>query len=250
MKKTLIITAAAVLSLSMVLCGCKKKQASSDVPVIIDQNAVEAESSSAVPGGDVLLGGWKINSQYVQTVSEEEAAIYEDGVSGLDGLSYEPVTVLATQVVSGTNYAFLVYGNEKEALESGQPGGYAIAVVWQDLNGSSTLMNLTKINPADLHVKETGDDLVGGWTAAEATSNSGIFPSENAQTSFQAATADLGKTFTPVVLLGSQLVSGNNYSAISRGSDGQLYMSLWYCDTQENASMTVHGVLDWEYYNP
>ena len=246
-KRILILGLMAVLATGMLFAGCKKKQTTSDVPVSIDVS--ELQSGEVEEGSEMILGGWEVNPNYTPVLSDEEIAIYDDGVTGLDGLSYDPVTVLATQVVSGTNYAFLVYGNETEQKAQGAQSSYAIAVVWQDTNGSSTLMNLTKINPADLHVKETGEDLVGSWTATD-TGSVGMLPSEEAQTSFEDVTADLGKTFNPVILLGSQLVSGKNYAAISRGSDGQLYLSQWYRDLKGNAKMTVHGVLDWEYYNP
>lgn len=248
MKKTLIIGLAAGLILTTLFAGCKKKQVTSDIPVTIDPSSIEEESVPVVTS-EPVLGGWEINPDYNEVLTDEERQIYEDGIKGLEGLSYEPVTVLATQVVSGTNYAFLVYGNDTDAKTSGEKDLYAVAVVWKDLKDSSTLMNLTKINPADLHVKETGDDLVGGWTTA-AGGKPGMLPSEEAQASFDAVTKDLGKSFNPVALIATQLVSGNNYVAISRGSDGQLYLSQWYRDLQGNAEMTVHGVFDWEYYNP
>ena len=247
MKKTIVIGLAAGLILTMLLAGCKKKQQTSDVPITIDPSSIE-ETSVAEPASEIL-GGWETNSDYTPVLTDEEKEIYEEGVKGLDGLSYEPVTVLATQVVSGMNYAFLVYGNDTEAKASGESELYAIAIVWKDSKGTSTLMNLTKINPADLHVKEMGDDLVGGWSVVAGT-EPGMLPAEDAQSSFDAVTADLGKTFNPVALIATQLVSGNNYVAISKGSDGQLYLSQWYRDLQGNAQMSVHGVLDWEYYNP
>ena len=50
-------------------------------------------------------GGWK---EYLDgTVTPELRNYFEQALSGLVGVGYEPVSLLATQLVNGTNYKFL-----------------------------------------------------------------------------------------------------------------------------------------------
>ena len=191
-----------------------------------------------------------VNDAFTDQLSEEDREIYENGIKGQSDYSYEPVSVLATQVVSGVNYAFLVYGNDTETVHAGGPSAYAVAIIWKDLNGTSTLMNLTQIDPVNIHTTEpvTGD-LTGGWTV-QGSGKAGMLPGEEIQTSFEDVTADLKVRLNPVVLIASQLVSGSNYIALSKGDDNNLYFTQWYRDLNGNASLTSNGAWDWEFYNP
>ena len=54
---------------------------------------------------DGLLGGWQVCEN--PTVTEEAQAVLDKALEGFVGSKVEPVALLATQVVAGTNYCFL-----------------------------------------------------------------------------------------------------------------------------------------------
>ena len=47
-----------------------------------------------------------------------------------------------------------------------------------------------------------------------------------------------GTDFDVLDLVATQVVSGTNYKALCRGNDDNLYVVTWYCDLQDNASLT------------
>ncbi len=63
-----------------------------------------AEENPVTPGG-LLVGGWTPSAD--PTVTEELNALFEKGTETLTGVSYIPVAYLGSQVVAGTNHAFL-----------------------------------------------------------------------------------------------------------------------------------------------
>ena len=56
--------------------------------------------------GELKVGGWSVPASH--EVTEEHKKIYKNACSKYDGTgsSHEPVALLATQVVNGTNYCF------------------------------------------------------------------------------------------------------------------------------------------------
>ena len=52
-----------------------------------------------------LSGGWTPSAD--PAVTEELQALFEKGLEGLVGVGYTPVAYLGSQVVAGTNHAFL-----------------------------------------------------------------------------------------------------------------------------------------------
>jgi len=49
-------------------------------------------------------GGW---TEKNETPSEDDAAVFAQAVAGTEYADYEPVSLLGTQVVAGTNFRFL-----------------------------------------------------------------------------------------------------------------------------------------------
>ena len=88
----------------------------------------------------VMVGGWSPSAD--PTVSDELKAIFEKGTSALTGSYLIPVTYLGSQVVAGTNHAFLCQ------VASAYPGtidvdpSYAIVYLYEDLQGNVSILNI------------------------------------------------------------------------------------------------------------
>ncbi len=87
-----------------------------------------------------MVGGWSVVQD--DTVTEETQAIFDKALEEIDGVAYEPVLLMATQVVSGTNYCFLARG---AAVVPDPAPYYAFVYIYQDLQGNVELMDIQEI---------------------------------------------------------------------------------------------------------
>ncbi len=84
------------------------------------------------------LGGWKPSEN--PEITEELKVIFDRGTETLTGISYIPVAYLGSQVVAGTNHAFLCQavtaypGSLETAL------GYAIVYLYENLTGQVSIL--------------------------------------------------------------------------------------------------------------
>ena len=249
-KRFLMIVGAAVLSAAL-LTGCTKNnnQPMSEYPSVEDLSPTitseEVVSEEPVEADVPVLGGWEVYADYNQVLSEDELTLFEDGTSDLGSLDLTPVKVLATQLVSGTNTAYLVYGGYKDSTDS---PSYGIAIIYTNLNGDNSMTSLVFIDPTDLQISNPAGDALGSWEVV-TSGKPGMLPSEEAEASFEDVAVDNAEVIqNPVALLYTQVVAGTNYVAVSTGSDGNLYLTKWYRDLQGNASIIENGVVYWDAY--
>ena len=90
-----------------------------------------------------LMGGWTPSAD--PTVTEELKAVFDQGTAALTGMTYVPVAYLGSQVVAGTNYAFLCQAISAYAEIEMAPA-YAIIYLYRDLQGNVTLMNIADLD--------------------------------------------------------------------------------------------------------
>ncbi|MBO4889100.1 MAG: hypothetical protein J5589_12445 [Firmicutes bacterium] len=90
------------------------------------------DSEAEVLAGEGMLGGWTMPE--TTDVTDEAKAALEKATEKLVGAEYAPVALLATQLVSGTNYCLLC---EVTAVAPGAEANYVIVHVCQDLNGNA-----------------------------------------------------------------------------------------------------------------
>ncbi|MBO7698772.1 MAG: hypothetical protein J6S38_07065 [Erysipelotrichaceae bacterium] len=206
-------------------------------------------NNTAAPG---LLGGWQVAEIGRVDLMPEEEEIFKSALEGLVGVGYEPVCILAKQVVSGTNYVFLARGTTVTA--DPESSFYAVTV-YQDLQGNTSLSNIGKIDISDIATteEETGT-LLGGWQVTQ-TGKPGSFGSEEATSSFETAIAELdGVRYNPIQLLATQVVSGVNYKGLAYGNvvgnedNPSIYVVTWYADLQGNSTITEINKLDLLHY--
>ncbi len=107
---------------------------------------VLAEENASLGGGS--LGGWTVNKDDVTVLPDDVKACFDKATEGLLGCTYEPVALLSTQIVSGTNYCLLC----RCTLVGADPvQSYVMMYLHQGLDGSSELMNIQVLvfNPAE-----------------------------------------------------------------------------------------------------
>ena len=91
---------------------------------------------------EVTLGGWEIPEDPALTADLEQ--VFYDATDPLKSYFYEPVMLLGTQLVSGTNYAFLC----KSAPSTAEPDSvttYVLVYIYEDLDGGCLLTSTTDI---------------------------------------------------------------------------------------------------------
>lgn len=184
MKKLLALILAALLGASLAICltSCD------------DEEKTDNGTSS-----DEIVGGW--SSPDSVKVTDEAASALKKATEKLAGGTYEPIALLGTQVVAGTNYRLLC--TFTPATE-GADASYTIVTVYEDLEGNA---EITEILNSDAKVNVTAEVIDGGWVAPETPD-----VTEEAGTALQAAVSQMvGAQYNPLALMGTQVVAGTNY---------------------------------------
>lgn len=102
------------------------------------------EGSGAALDGDPDEGEWEVSDSAVGSqITEEAQAAYDNARASYDGTAPQPLTLLGTQVVAGTNYAFLAKGqtdtdNPRSAVQ--------VVIVYEDLEGNAQITNINTLD--------------------------------------------------------------------------------------------------------
>ena len=216
MKKTMSAVFAMMLCLAMLFvlaaCGAKKESgapAPSAEPEVKEEVIEEAAEEAEDPAEEapvIGVGGWKATEDPAMTADLEN--VFHKAVEGLLGVNYEPIACLGTQLVSGTNYAFFC---RAQAVAPNAEPYYAVVKVYEDLEGNAEILEIVSMTPYG-EVNEnagTAEAMLGSWTVPE-DDEAGFAAFE------KAAEGLVGASHTPIRVLGTQLVSGNNYCLLCR----------------------------------
>ena len=190
---------------------------------------------------ETIVGGWTVSEEIVTPVlTEESKKAFDDAIKEYTGMNLEPAALLATQVVSGTNYLYLCKG---EAVTASPEPGWYLAVVYKDLQGNSSISNVEEIDLDDIKGDddEEMENLLGGWQIAEV-SDAVTLPEKEWSAFKKAADAYKDITFNPLAVMATQLVSGMNYKIFCHGTNAKgqtgLYVVTMYEDIEGNAQIT------------
>ncbi len=168
-----------------------------------------------------LLGGWDLPED--AALEDETLAAFETAAEGLLGVDYEPLALLGTQVVAGTNYCVLC--RARVTAPDATPY-FALVYVYADLEGGAKILNIVPL-------ENTGaaGALPGGWIANDGE----IDPAadENVSVAFSGALEGLvGAEYEAVACLSRQVVSGTNYCLLAKVTpvvpDGQPALAQVY----------------------
>ena len=98
---------------------------------------------------DDLAGGWTDNVDGLNNMLDAELSeMFTKAFEGWTGVTYEPICMLASQVVAGTNYAILAKGTTVTA----EPVTHLyIVTIYEKFDGSSAeIKNISGLNLADI----------------------------------------------------------------------------------------------------
>ncbi len=163
MRKITYILAAGIIAGSLAGCSANKNETTTEAATteavsietetVAEETVAEETEIAEVASENELVGEWlyatspKLNEELRTYFSEA----FPDGMHTF----YEPVALLSTQVVSGTNYKVLVRQitiSEKDASDT-----YAIATFYVDLKGNAEPLTI-KETDIPTHLNE------GSWT--------------------------------------------------------------------------------------
>ena len=120
MKKTVIY--AGIMILSFVLCGCSGG----------------AKSAGEAPSSEKLLGGWEITAHDAGELPDDAQKAFDKAKEKLTDGEYTPVSLLATQIVAGTNYCILC---QVDPGDSASEQKWTLVYIYADLQGNAEIMN-------------------------------------------------------------------------------------------------------------
>ena len=103
---------------------------------------------SAASAEGHLSGGWTPSAD--PTVTEELKALFERGTETLTGVSYIPVAYLGSQVVAGTNHAFLCQAVTAYPGSLETDPAYAMVYLYEDLNGNVSILSIADFDVGSL----------------------------------------------------------------------------------------------------
>lgn len=192
-------------------------------------------------------GAWETNTNAASRVSKDEKTIFNQAVTSLSAESDDssnrsnvPVAVIATQVTSGTNYAFLGYSD----------GAWTVFNISTDADGNVKLAGTKTISVADVKTTDQSQSgTVGGWNASDAEAGT-LSPKEVADAFSAAASNYTGVALKPIALFGQQVTSGVTYKILCAGTpstkDGQkqLYVVTLQNDASGTSSFSDVSLLD------
>ncbi|MBO4242017.1 MAG: hypothetical protein J5883_01915 [Clostridiales bacterium] len=103
----------------------------------------ETEETTVETEDDIIynapvVGGWEIASDYL--VNSEREAVFDKAVGDLDGVDYDPMYYLGSQVVAGTNHCFLCRAS---AVVPDPVPYWALVYIYEDLQGEAEITKIT-----------------------------------------------------------------------------------------------------------
>lgn len=190
-------------------------------------------SMTASEAAKQVVGGWSIVDDNTTAMMKEEDSARIKAVLDENGGNFNVIDLVATQVVSGVNYMYLVYGTEADSTVP----GYYFVTVYEDTKGNDSIHAITSIDVTAIQTATPlGKGATGAW-AVRGSGKAGMFNDQDVQASFDAINKG-DVMYNPVALLATQVVAGTNYKALCQGKDKNLYVVTWYKDLQGNSSLT------------
>lgn len=181
-----------------------------------------------------LAGGWTTADT---GLTEAALAAFDTAISKLVGCNYEPIAVLGTQVVAGTNYCFFA---EIAPVYPGAQYHPALMFIYADLSGDGTV---TQIRDLEIAPGAGEAPMPGGWTITDPEL------SDDANAAFDTAISELvGCSYEPIALLATQVVAGINYCILTKITpvypDAQSHPALMFVYADLSGSATVTEIRD------
>lgn len=247
-RKTPVCGALALLTaLTLTACGSsKKEEKEADAEETAEETAEEeketaAEEEKTEETEEVSLStapetSWTVNSSYSQMLADEDAKLFEKAAAGGKLAGYEPVAVLADQVVSGMNYAYLCYQNDVN------PGFYAVVTVYKSTADETEIRNIAPLAAETLPlVNKQPAGLAGGWNV-RGSGKPGALTQESEAALSAAMEKKTDISLMPIALLAEK--EGEGFLFLCYGSAGEDSASAVYAVKVKDSAITSCDVLD------
>lgn len=163
---------------------------------------------SAAASASGALGGWELLSAEEAAESGPEArAAFEQAAEGLLGVDYEPLILVARQIVNGTDYCILC---RARVVSPDAPSYFSLVYVNADLQGKAKILNI-----AVLENTGAAGFVPGSWTANDG--GIALEDHEDVRSAFDKAMEGLvGAGYEPLAFLSRQTAAGSNYCFLAR----------------------------------
>ena len=169
-------------------------------------------------GAGTSTGYWDdiISKDTEVLLSEEEKSIFDAAAKKDKDMEYEPIALLAKQVVAGTNYMFFTKSHSK-----GEKGNYLykIVIVYNDLKNNSKITYKQDFETVRYVYEETynpNDKKTGAWKVSLPKED--LTLGDKYQELYKNATNKLkGDEYYPIEVLAKQKNKGMNYAVLCYG---------------------------------
>ncbi len=191
------------------------------------------------------VGEWEVAESTYSFLSAGQRKIFEKGIDEDSDDSYEPVVVLAKQVVNGTKYVFLCQETDEEE--------WYIVTMTRATNknvtfGTDNDLDIDEIAYSD---KPRSGNTAGGLMIRTIKNRPAALEEDVRDVFTKAVTGYTQYSFRPIALLGTQLVAGTNYRFLCLGIGSgtkDLFVVDVYSDLQGASKVTSCKPLDLEAY--
>ena len=193
----------------------------------------ESEKEKAENNSDSLVGAYNTNLVSFSIKDNPDAMnAFEAAFSnGYNYTHYEPIALLGTQVVSGTNYLYLCKSTWTDYQEN---VSFVLLQIYQDLSGKSKVMGSAILFPTE-ESREEGEDYID---------NTGSYLPENIpaiQNAFTEAVPDNENvSYIPLAYIGKHTQEGKPEEDVifaakdPRGTDAKISYELFYITKDKN----------------
>ena len=117
MKKTIALMLILMMSLSLL------------VPVLAEET-------------EPVAGGWTANAEDPTLIPEEALEAFNKATEELVGCDYEPIALLGSQVVAGTNYCLLC---KCTVVTPDAPVNYVLMYIYSGVDGTNEVLDIQDI---------------------------------------------------------------------------------------------------------
>lgn len=193
----------------------------------------ESEKEKAENNSDSLVGAYNTNlvSFSIKDNPDAMSAFEAAFPNGYNYTHYEPIALLGTQVVSGTNYLYLCKSTWTDYQEN---VSFVLLQIYQDLSGKSKVMGSAILFPTE-ESREEGEDYID---------NTGSYLPENIpaiQNAFKEAVPDDENAYyIPLAYIGKHTQEGKPEEDVifaakdPRGTDAKISYELFYITKDKN----------------
>ena len=162
-----------------------------------------------------LVGGWDIDVPIKQLALPDKAQeVFDSATSNYTKMKLTPISLLGTQVVSGTNYMYLCKGEKDSSTK------WVIVTIYIDTSNNTEITNVKYFNLNDyvnINSELKTTQTLGGWSVYK---NTEAKLDEEVQDIFTKAVKDNEKiSYKPIALLGEQIGAGVNYAILALGEN-------------------------------